>query len=149
MRHFVKIRHRFKIPISLPVVTFRSPLGILPFLSAVRAKREKKMKYDPSASLVQTVFSFISRPSVESKEKKNEIQSVSRPWRTVQSAQKRYFWGGFFFMTTANADMNLVHGELRGPSMVYTAPVDEGKRPGNSGNDSRGPGNEENYCGRL
>jgi hypothetical protein len=28
------------------------------------------MKYDPSASLVQTVFSFISRPSVESKEKK-------------------------------------------------------------------------------
>jgi hypothetical protein len=70
MRHFVKIRHRFKIPISLPVVTFRSPLGILPFLSAVRAKREKKMKYDPSASLVQTVFSFISRPSVESKEKK-------------------------------------------------------------------------------
>jgi hypothetical protein len=44
-------------------------------------------------------------------------------------------------MTTANADMNLVHGELRGPSMVYTAPVDEGKRPGN---DSR-----ENYCGRL
>jgi hypothetical protein len=42
MRHLVKIRIRFQIPISLPVVTFCSPLRILPFLTGRLWKVKKK-----------------------------------------------------------------------------------------------------------
>jgi hypothetical protein len=58
MRHLVKIRIRFQIPISLPVVTFCSPLRILPFLTG-RLWKVKKMECNPSAGLVQKVQSVI------------------------------------------------------------------------------------------
>jgi hypothetical protein len=47
------------------------------FLPGRLCKAKKKMKYNQSAGLVQMVFAFLSRPSVESKEKKNEKRSVS------------------------------------------------------------------------
>jgi hypothetical protein len=51
---------------------------------------------------------------------------------------------------TTNAGMNIAHGDHHGPSMVWVALVDEGKRPGDSGNVSQrqGMGNEGNCCGR-
>jgi hypothetical protein len=57
--HATKIPIRLKILISMPVVTLRSPLGILPFLTGRPCKAKKKMKYDPSVGLVQTVQSAI------------------------------------------------------------------------------------------
>jgi hypothetical protein len=82
---------------------------------------EEKMKYNQSAGLVQMVFAFLSRPSVESKEKKMRNDPSAGLVQTVQSAQE-IFLGRLFFVTTANADMNPVHGELRGPSMVCAVP---------------------------
>jgi hypothetical protein len=77
----------------LPVVTFRTPLGILPFLAGRPWKaKEKKIKYDPCAGLVQTV------------------QSVIR---------QEIFLGRPFFVTTTIEGMNPAHGDNRGPSMVW------------------------------
>jgi hypothetical protein len=53
-------------------------------------------------------------------------------------------------VTMATVGMNPAHGGHRGASMVWAAPVDEGKRPSDFGNDSQRqePGNEGNCCGR-
>jgi hypothetical protein len=101
------------------LISYFHPTWNFTFLSRPSVESEgKKIKYDPSAGLVQTVESVIRQEIFLGR--KIKYDPCAGLVQTVQSViRQEIFLGRPFFVTTTIEGMNPAHGDNRGPSMVW------------------------------